>query len=414
MAPSLAVRPRAALAAAVLVLAAPGGSLGARELDVGVPDLELRLDGTLRYNLGVRAEPVDARIGANPVFTGGETSVAQGGITTNRLDLLLELDLAWRARYGARVSGAGWYDEAYRNRTAMRSPAVAAAGFPSTYVAGELSGYTLDRYRGPWGELLDAFAFARLGAGEVPVTVKVGRHALYWGESLMQAGAIHGVSYSQMPLDLAKGAATPGTEAKELFRPLASASAQAQLTPSLSVAGQVFLEWEPYLFSEGGTFLGGADATFSGPDGFSPPTPGAPTVFMKNGGEREPREAGEFGAAVRWIPDVLDATLGLYYRRFSDKVPAVLFTANPGRVGPLSPEMDAPLEYRQYYGEGVDLVGVSFAKTLLGASVGAELSWRHDQPLLAQSLGFTVPPPGVAADVLFPHGPPRLVDNTYW
>ena len=34
----------------------------------------------------------------------------------------------------------------------------------------------------------------------------------------------------------------------ELFRPLGGLSAQAQLTPALSVAAQVFLEWEPYLY----------------------------------------------------------------------------------------------------------------------------------------------------------------------
>jgi hypothetical protein len=117
--------------------------------------------------------------------------------------------------------------------------------------------------------------------------------------------------------------------------------------------------------------------------------------------------------AVRWRPDWLDGTLGLYYRRFTDKVAALLLTDNPGGQGPLSPDWSSPFQYRQYYGEDVDLVGLSLAKELLGASLGAEVSFRRDQPLLAQTLGFAVPAPGVAADVLFPHGLPQLAGNTY-
>jgi hypothetical protein len=61
----------------------------------------------------------------------------------------------------------------------------------------------------------------------------------------------------------------------------------------------------------------------------------------------------------------------------------------------------------------VDLVGVSFARQLLGVSVGTEVSFRRDQPLLAQPLGFAVPTPALPAGVLFPHGVPQLVGNSY-
>jgi hypothetical protein len=407
---SRVARLRLPLAAAVLGIAAMCTPADARNVDVGVPDLELRLDGTLRYNLGVRTEPVDELVGRNPVFTGGEYRAGRWDLTTNRLDLLAELDLSWRGRYGARVSGTAWYDDAYRDGTAAQGPEVAARGIPSAYVNGEYSPYTLERYRGPYGELLDAFVFGRADAGAVPVAVKAGRHTVYWGESLMQAGAIHGVSYAQMPLDLAKGAATPGVEAKELFRPLAGISAQAQLTPALSVAAQVLLEWEPYLYAEGATFLGGGDFAFTGPDGVPRVTPS--NMFLRNGGTSEPRQAGDLGIAVRWSPDWLDGTVGLYYRRFTDKVAAVLLTENPGGEGPL-PGWPSPFQYRQYYGEDVGLVGLSYARQLLGASVGAEVSFRRDQPLLAQTLGFAGPGPGVNEDVLFPHGFPQLVGNSY-
>jgi uncharacterized protein DUF1302 len=406
-----AVAGRALLAAALAATSA-ASSASARDLDLGVPDLELRFDNTFRYNVGVRTDPIDRRIGATPAFTAGEYGVRQGGLTTSRLDLLSEVDLSYRGSLGVRLSGTAWYDYAYQDGSTSRSPAIAT---PGTYVGGDLSTYALRRYRGPWGEVLDAFAFATIDAGSVPVTVKAGRHTVYWGESLMLAGAIHGVSYSQMPLDLAKGFATPGIEAKELFRPLGGLSAQAQLTPTLSVVGQVLFEWQSYVYPEGGTFLGPADFAFNGPDGVYRRM-GPNDVFLANGGVSRPSDLGDFGAAVRWRPEWLDGTAGIYFRRYTDKLGAVLLTGNPGGVGPMSPAMPSPFQYRQYYGEGVDLFGLSLAKQLLGVSFGAEASYRRNTPLAAQMLGFAVPRPAPAPPqdpVLFPHGPPSLDGNTY-
>jgi uncharacterized protein DUF1302 len=400
-----AARRRAALLGlASLAIALP---CGARDIDLGAPDLKLRFDNTLRYNVGIRTDPVNAKLAASPLFTAGESGVPQGGLTTSRLDLLAELDLAYVDRAGARVSAAGWYDYAYHSGDATRSDALASR--PGSYVGDQLSSYVLDRYRGPWGEILDAFAYARFDAGAVPIVVKAGRHAVSWGESLMLPGFTHGIAYSQVPLDLAKGQATPGVEAKELFRPLASVSAQAQLAPTVSLAAQVFLEWQSYLYPEGGTFYGAADFGFNGPDGIQPP---GSSVYVVNGGVSWPRDAGEWGTALRWSPAWLDGTIGLYYRRYSDKFAAVLVSPNPGGAGPI-PGVPSPSRYRQYYGEDVDLAGLSFAKQILGVSVGAEASYRHNTPLLAQSAGWVVPKPGQPVSVLFPHGPPALLGNTY-
>ncbi len=392
---------------AVLAALAAAAPCAAREIDVGRPDLTLRLDTTLRYNLGVRTDPVNAKLAASALFTAGETSVEQGGLSTSRLDLLAEVDFAWEERVGARVSAAGWYDYAYHSGDVTSSAALASR--PGSYVGDQFSTYVLDRYRGPWGEVLDAFAYAAFDAGPVPVAVKAGRHAVSWGESLMLPGFTHGIAYSQVPLDLAKGQATPGVEAKELFRPLTSLSAQAQLAPWMSLAGQVFLEWQSYVYPEGGTFYGAADFAFNGPDGIQPP---GSSVYVVNGGVSWPRDAGEWGAALRFTPGWLDGTVGLYYRRYTDKFAAVLVSPNPSGVGPI-PGVRSPSQYRQYYGEDIDLVGVSFAKQVLGVSLGAEVSYRYNTPLLAQSAGWVVPKPGQPVSVLFPNGQPALVGNTY-
>lgn len=369
---------RLVVAAVALGLLAAWSPAAAFEWETGAPGLVLRFDNTFRYNIGVRTGPIDTSIGSSPAFTEGEYCFGQGHLTASRLDLVSELDLSYEARFGGRVSAAGWYDYAYHSGTVNRSPALVAAGVPGTYSGDRFSTYTLHRYRGPWGELLDAFAFAKFDLGDVPVTVKAGRHTIYWGESLLLSGAIHGISYSQSPLDLQKGFATPGVDAKELYRPLTSISVQAQLLPTLSVAGQYFLEWQSYIYPEGGTFLGPVDALFYGPDGVV-----KAGVALRNAGASQPRQVGNWGVALRYAPDWLDGTLGLYYRWFTDKLASALIAPNPS--GP-------PTQYLQYYGEGIDLVGLSFAKQVAGVSVGAELSYRHGMPLIAPSgLAAVVP-----------------------
>ena len=220
------------------------------------------------------------------------------------------------------MSGAGWYDAAY-GRQEQVQPERAAGQHP------ELHRQRVQRHdqaavsSGGTGELLDAFVFGRVDLGDVPVQGKLGRHTVYWGESVLLGGNLHGIAYAQNPLDLQKGFATPGTEAKELFRPLNQLSVQAQVTDDLSIAAQAMLEWEPARYPEGGTYLGPVDFVFNGPDRqFLSPGLG----FATRGAASEPKQRGEWGLSARWSPAWLDGTVGLYYRKFSDKLPQVLLT----------------------------------------------------------------------------------------
>lgn len=400
-----------AVVAASLAAPRPAAAFGT---DFDGSELKLRWDNTLRANVGMRTTAPDPVLGANPAFSAGEYSFDRGQIQTSRLDLLSELDGSYGQNFGARASFAGWYDLAYQNYTIRMAPQLEAAGVPSSNgpAGSELNSYVLKRYRGPGGEVLDAFAWTRFDAGPVPVTLKVGRHSIYWGESLLLGGAIHGVAYSQVPLDLQKAFATPGSEAKELYRPLNQVSANLQLTPSLSLAGQYLLQWEPYLYPEGATFAGPADFAFNGALGqFA--NLGGRSFFFKNGGPSDPNTH-DWGTALRYAPESLDGTtFGLYYRRYADKLAGVLLVPNPGGQGPLSPDLNSPLQYRQFYAEGVDLVGASVSQQVVGVSTALEANYRHDTPLASQPLGLTVPPAPALAQVLFPHGAPQLVGNSY-
>ena len=223
----------------------------------------------------------------------------------------------------------------------------------------------------------------------MPTTVKLGRHTLYWGESLFLGGNINGIAYAQNPLDLQKGFATPGVEAKELFRPLNQISAQAAVTDTLTLSAQYFFEWESFRYPEGGTYHGPVDFAFNGPDG----QVNAALGFIRRGDAAEPKQAGDFGLAARWSPAWLDGTVGLYYRNFSDKLPQTFITQPvPGSA-----------RYNLIYADNISLYGISLAKNIAGISLGAELSYRQQHAADEPDPGRRARPAGAGRD----QGPAR-------
>lgn len=387
-------RPRAAagrplhrvtpIAAAVLAGALAGalaGPAAALEIPTGSPDLSLRWDNTVRLNYAQRVEERDSKIGNSALSDEGDYSFDKGQAVAKRIDLLSEFDIVYKKRFGARASAAAWYDGAYSG-SSQSNPNAPLTNIPS-YVGKQYSPTVKRFYRGGSGEILDAFVFGGVDVGEVPVQAKLGRHTVYWGESLLLGGHMHSIAYAQNALDLQKGFATPGTDAKELFRPLDQLSVQAQVSESLSLAAQYLLQWEPARFPEGGTYLGPVDFVFNGPDRqFLSPALG----FATRGDAVEPHQRGEWGLSARWSPSWLDGTMGFYYRNFADKLPQVLLT----QVGPNASR------YNLVYADRIDMFGVSLAKNIGGISVGAEISQRRNTPLNSQVLGVApgLPSPG--------------------
>lgn len=343
------------------------------QIPTGVNDLELRWDNTFKYNLGYRTTGQDEAILKSVNYDDGDRNFGRG-IITNRLDILSEFDLQYKQRYGFRVSGSFWYDQRYHDRLDNVSAAT-SNHLENGQPAIGLSDQTKRYMAGPSGELLDAFVFGGVDIGPVPVNIKVGRHTVYWGESLFLSGAIHGVSYAQMPIDVLKGFSVPGTEAKELFRPLFNVSGTAQLMTNLSISGQYFLQWEPYRLPEAGSYFGFNDAMLMGGESLIL----GPGLRLLRIDDVEPRGTKDFGLSARWSPAWLDGTISIYYRRFSDKL-FQTYVNVPAR------------SYFFVYPDSIDLYGVSLSKQILGISVGAELSYRTNMPLNSEAIVTTSRP----------------------
>lgn len=339
-------------------------SAAALPIDLGNPDFEFRWDNTLRYNLGVRAQKPEKALSLSSGQQVADNKFGRGDVVANRLDLFSEADLIYKKKYGARVSASAWYDNAYDGEDANGLSQYSA--FPSSYPNGRYTGTVKRYYAGPSGEILDAFVFGGFDIGAVPVNLKLGRHNLYWGESLFSF--IHGVSYAQGPVDLRKATATPGTEAKELFLPVNQFSLQTQVADNLSLAGYYQFEWEPSRLPEGGTYFGTADYLFNGHTNLAL----APGFAIPVRGDVDtPKNSGSYGLSARWRPQLLDGTLGFYYREFSDTLPNVLGTFD-GAV---------PTSVYNKYAEDVRLYGISLSKQVGAMSVGAELVRRENTAL---------------------------------
>ena len=238
------------VAPAAVLLCAGGAS--AFEIESGNPDLNMRLDNTVRYTLGQREQSQNPGLLHNFIYDEGDSKFKKGDVVTNRIDLLTEFDLNYKNTYGARVSAAAWYDRAYDDHS-VTSP----TGFATAYNGNHYNS-TVARYvNGPSAEFLDAFVWGNFNVGNVPVNVKVGRQTNVWGEGLL-IGA-HAISYSQSPVDGIKAATNPGIETKEVFLPIGQVHVNAQVADNLTLVGQYFYEWTPTRVPAAGTYLMGAD-----------------------------------------------------------------------------------------------------------------------------------------------------------
>lgn len=405
------------LALAAALCAASAAMAG--EIDTGNPDLSIRFDNTVKYNLAKRVNSQDAAL-LKAVNSDDGNRNFNKGIVSNRLDLLSELDVVYQKKMGFRVSGAVWMDRAYHsldNRNVATSNHLVngqpALGLPSA---------TRRYHEGTSGELLDAFAFANFDIADMPLTIRAGKHTLYWGESLLSP--IHGVNYGQSAIDLIKGYSVPGTEAKELFLPREAVSAQFSPTNNLSIAAQYFLKWKAARLPESGSYLGFYDYAFEGGEALYLPGLGAAQRFA----DRTPAKRGDFGLSARWSPDWLDGTAGLYYRETSDLLPqanlrvagvptAMLGGAGGAAAGAAACKafipgaavlgancafypaaLGATSRYQLEYAGNIDVLGLSLSKSVAGVSVGADLSYRRNMPL--NSSVAVLMPAGTAAPII--------------
>jgi len=354
----------------------------AAEIDTG-GDVQLRWDTTLRTSLGLRTQGQDSALLRNPNADDGDRAF-NPGLISERIDVLSEADLVLPdgplGELGIGASADGWYDAAYHGGTANRSPATFnPVSVPSTRFPKDVQALEGDE-----AELLTAALHDRFMAGDVPVTVRLGRQTLLWGESLFSTE--NGIAAGQAPVDEIKALSLPLTEAKELFLPVAQAVVTVTPRPGISLEAYIQPEWRP-------DRLPGVDSFFSTSDildvGGERLLDGQ-SAFLRTA-DRRVEGLGQFGAAFTVTNGTVD--LGLYALQYDAKSPQIFLVPSGSMSGPVRGL------YGLLYPRGIGIFGGSFSSYVGDSNVAGEISVRTNMPLASALPSFS----DVLADAALPY-----------
>lgn len=367
---------RSLLASAVMSVMAPTVS-HAFMIDTGNSDLRVLWDTTAKYSTAFRVEDQDARLIADtqghwPNQDDGNRNFDKG-LISNRLDVLTELDVIYKRKYGFRISGAAWYDSEYHGHNDNDSP---STNNNLSVDYDQFTDGTADLHGGDV-ELLDAFAFGRFEIADKPTTFRLGRHTLLWGESLFYGA--NGIANAQAPIDVVKAQSVPNTQFKELMRPINQLSGQIQLAPNVAVGAYYQLEWDNTLLPGAGSYFSGVDFMSEGAERMllAPDD----SVYFERHKDLEADDDGQGGLQLRFRLGDID--YGLYAVQYHEKAPQIYVL--PGVDAGFSAAGFKAGEYRWVYPENIRSYGASATTTIGNVNFAAEVSIRENTPLASDA-----------------------------
>lgn len=338
--------------------------------------IEVRWDNTLRYSAASRLSAPDAVLLSYPNSDDGNRNFAPG-LVSNRLDLVSVLDFS-KGEFGAQISGEGWYDTAYHTRTDNKSPAT----YNSVSVPSSRFPRATRNLDGQYADLGDTFAYGNFALAGIPVSFRIGRQTLLWGESLFFGQ--NGIAAAQAPVDYIKSIGTPDGYSKDVFLPVNQLSLTVQPRSDISVAAYYQLEGRASRLPGVGSYFSTTDVQGAGAErAFL-----AQGRFLVHDRDEKPRADGQFGLALHGRVDDLD--LGLYALRYNAKYPVLKadsVLATPGSSGQAG-------EFHSFYPTGIDVYGASFSTYIGDSNIAGEISARRNMPLVSVSpvsLYFAMP-----------------------
>ncbi|AEA85208.1 DUF1302 domain-containing protein [Stutzerimonas stutzeri] len=308
-----------------------------------------------------------------------------------------DLELRYRDS-GAFVRGKYWYDFELKDESRLFKD----ISDSNRKEAAQSSG----------AQILDAFVYHNYSVGDLPGTVRLGKQVVSWGESTFIGNSINSIN----PLDAA-AFRRPGAEIKEGLIPVNMFYVSQSLSDRLSMEAFYQLEWDQTIADNCGTFFASNDVAADGCDnnyyildgltamdrallGAFGVTTSGEGLLVPRGGDRDARDSGQFGIALRWLGDSTE--YGAYFMNYHSRTPnlsmqntdqagilAALDAA--GAAGALGPaQARAALlgtllgrgQYYLEYPEDIRLYGLSFSTTLpTGTAWAGEISYRPNAPL---------------------------------
>jgi len=305
-----------------------------------------------------------------------------------------------------------------------------------------ISGVQYDHCQDPEAEdllcadvrLYDAFFYGDWWLGEKPLTVRVGRQVISWGESTFIQ---HGINTTN-PVDVTRARA-PGAELKEVFIPVGMVYASLGLTDTLSVSGYYQYEWERSWLPVSGSYFAGNDFAGEGGQrqnvqlGFS----GNPDIdldhllsalngygdMLRAGGDataisqaylayptkvairgysdkahNDADDQGQFGLRLTWFAEALnESEISFYHINYHSQRPLIsgktsdftaegigadlAFLASNTVTRDNITDLGAFTQSEFYYPEDIKLYGLSFNTNVGTTALAGEFAYRVDEPL---------------------------------
>ena len=267
------------------------------------------------------------------------------------------------------------------------------------------------------------------------LNVRVGSQVVSWGEGALIQGGINSIN----PIDLQR-LRVPGAELKEAFIPVPMVWASQQITDDITLEAFYQLKWEHFEIDPFGTFFSTSDVfspggreAFTG-FGRTPDrgTPGADPADAQSGSvarikDRDARDDGQFGAALRWL--IGDTEIGLYGMNYHSRLPIASTLAGepnsaitqllPGPLAGLGGLLGLPLgavlqgprsanSARVFaeYPEDIQLYGISFnTPGPFGIALSGEYSYRPNLPVQISTTELTLAALGVPNQAGTPKDP---------
>tara|TARA_R110000868_G_scaffold85919_1_gene241333 strand:- start:485 stop:2392 length:1908 start_codon:yes stop_codon:yes gene_type:complete len=267
-------------------------------------------------------------------------------------------------------------------------------------------------------QILDAFVYHNYAIGDQPGSVRLGKQVVSWGESTFIRNSINEIN----PVDVS-AFRRPGAEIKEGLIPVNMFYVSQSLTENLSAEAFYQLEWDQTVVDNCGTFFAQPDIIADGCDNnlrvLAPSRALSPTArralssfgvdvnnegaLVRRSGDRDARDSGQFGTALRYFAPSLDTEFGLYFMNYHSRTPAFsaaaapqskynaitsglpnvtsLGTNNPANLRPVA--VAGSSTYFLEYPEDIQLYGLSFSTTLpTGTAMAGEISYRPNAPVL--------------------------------
>lgn len=316
----------------------------------------------------------DGAIGVGYGYPGGAGSAVaydRGAYTPLRLDWLSEFDMDYGA-VGLHASAAARVERALVSASANSNGVVCHQPQPNAFDLAEAVC--------PGGlvaaEIRELYLHGSTAVGkDQTVTVRLGRQTVIWGQSLYFPG--NGIAAGQAPIDTSMVEKISGYTGEIVFLPVGQVSASWRLGANWTIEAYDQFEWRESRIGSVGDFVSAAAAGVATP-------PGGGTAYFALGGSTTPNSTDQYGLAVKWTHG--DTDYGLYALSFDAKIPTLqLHPASGLAAGPLGPLIGT---YSEEFPTGIQIYGVSMAGPLGAASYGAELSARHNMPLLTGPIRY--------------------------